>query len=164
MQLVELLKPLIFIGCDDFLYQLEDTRLYPGQPIHWNHHGIEIRSKVPFPHDQEVKVGVNIYNASKPEFSFPEGFSIKSYVYQIRVATAHESLISRVQVILTNFPQPQNNECLCLLEAPGRWAGSATPVFIFSQVEASRLQVHERAVEVTVKSTTSYLVVAGEFH
>ena len=136
-----------------------------GVPILWNHHGIEIHSQVPIPDDQEVKVGVNIYNATKPKFSIPEGFFIKSYVYQIRVATTQESLINGIQVIMTNYPQPQGSDKVCVLEAsgnPSRWRANLTPEFGFSQVEETQFQHHNGTVKVTLRSSNCYLVVAGK--
>ena len=151
-------------GVDDYLDQVSIERLSSERPILWNHHGIEISSQVAIPDDQEVKVRVNIYDASKPEFSFPEGFSTKSYVYKIRVATTHESLISGIQITLTNFPRPQGREFVHVLEAsnnPTKWGANFAPEFRFSQVEESRFQLRG-SVKIAIRSTTCYLVIAGK--
>ena len=157
---------ILSIGRDDYLYQLEDS-LYSEKSILWSKHDVEINSQVPIPDHQEVKVGVNVYDASKPEFSFPEGFAPKSFVYQIRVTTRNQTLINGIQVTLTNTPQPQHNEYVCILEAPSspsRWEANHIPVFSFSQIEASRFKHHDRVVKIAMKCSTitSYLVIAGE--
>ena len=110
---------------------------------------------------------MSIYDTSKPEFSFPEGFSVKdSYVYQIRVATTDESLVMGIQVTLKNLiPQSHCSGGVTVIEAAGnpiKW-GANMPVFGFSQVGASRL-VHSRgAVKVIgLRSRTCYLVLAGK--
>ena len=115
------------------------------------------------PEDQEVKVGVSIYDTSNPEFSFPGGVSLKSYVYQIRVATTDESLISGIHIFLSNFPQPQNSDNLCVLEADTGLGGNLTSVhvFNFSEVKAPRFKYQERAVKVALRTSTCYLVIAG---
>ena len=154
-----------YSGKDDYLNTIGNEKLRTGVPILLNHHGIEIHSLGNIPDDQEVKVGINIYDASKPEFSFPEGFFIKTCVYQIRIISTHESLINGIQVTLANFPQPQARDRVCVLEAsgnPSRWGANLTPEFGFLQVEASRFQCNNGTVNVTLSSSTCYLVVAGE--
>ena len=152
-------------GKDDYIQQMNTEKLYSKRPILWNHYGIEINSHIDIPDDQKVEVGVNLYHASKPEFSFPEEVSTKSYVYQIRVSPTDESLINGIHVTLTNFPQPQDRQQMCILEAPGnpsRWGANLTPEFKFSRVEASRFQLHDRAGSVAIRSTTCYFAIAGE--
>ena len=152
-------------GKDDYFQQMNTEKLYSRKPILWNHYGIEINSHVDIPDDQKVEVGVNLYHASKPEFSFPEEVFTKSYVYQIRVSPTDESLINGIHVTLTNFPQPQDRQQMCILEAsgnPSRWGANLTPEFKFSPVEASRFQLHDRAGSVAIRSTTCYLAIAGE--
>ena len=146
------------------LHQLESTRLYFKRPIFWNHHGIEIHSQVAIPDDQEVKVGVNIYDISKPEFFFPEGFSAKSYVYQIKVAINNQSLIGGIQVILTNLPHLNDTECLCILEAQATPTKSETgqPLFRFYHVKAPRFQHQNGSVKISMRSSSCYLVIASK--
>ena len=152
----------------DCLHQLESTRLYLERPILWNHHGINICSQAPIPDDQEVTVGVNIYNASKPEFSFPEGFSVsdKNYVYQIKVAARNQSLqlISGIQIILTNLPHLDGTKCLSILEAQANPTKSETgqPLFRFYHVKAPRFQHQSRSVKIAMRSNTCYLVIASK--
>ena len=151
-----------FSGKDDYLHQLEDTRLYAERPILWNHHGIEIRSQVIIPDDQKVKVEVKIYDSTKPEFVFPEGFSIKSYVYRIRVATTDKHFVTAIYITMRNFPQPQSKEFLCPLEAsgnPNRWT-SLKPIFSFSGVEESHFYHQDRAVNILMRNTTCYFAIA----
>ena len=139
--------------------------VYSRRPILWNHHGIKICSQADIPDDQEVTVGVSINEASKPSFSFPEGFTPKSHVYQIRVAATDKHLISCIQVTLKDFTQPQGRECICALRAsgnPSRWEANLTPVFTFSPLEASQFKYQTRTVEIVIKWTTCYLAIASK--
>ena len=154
-----------FLGKDDYLFMMKTKTLSSEEHIFWNDYNLEICSQVLIPADQEVKVGVNIYDASKSEFSFPEDVSVKSYVYQIRVTTVQEQFISGIQVTLTNLPPPQGKECIHALEASGNptgWASNFIPLFSFSQIEAPRFHYHNRTVKIMLSSTLCYLAIAGE--
>ena len=110
-----------------------------------------------------MNVRVNIYDASKSEFAFPDGATTTSRVYQIKVATTDESLISGIQVTLANFPQPQSGDGVCILEASGNSSKRlAAPVFSFSQVEASRFQYQDRTVKVAVRKSICYFVITSK--
>ena len=109
-----------------------------------------------------MKVEVKIYESTKPEFAFPEGFSIKSYVYRIRVATTDKHFITAINITMRNFPQPQSKECLCPLEAsgnPNRWT-SLKPIFSFSRVKDYTLINQDRAVNILMRNTTCYFAIA----
>ena len=143
------------IGKDDYVDEV--TGWLGSKKPTLSHRGIEICVQAGIPDHQQVKVGVKFYEASKPEFSFPEDFSTKGYVctYRIKVAATH------IRGIQVTFPLPQKRDSVCVLEAsgnPSRWRENLIPGYSFSQIKAT---YHDGAVKVTLRSSTCYLV-AGE--
>ena len=99
---------------------------------------------------------MKVYDSTKPEFVFPEGFSIKSYVYWIRVATTNKHFITAIYITVRNFPQPQSKECLYPVEAsgnPNRWT-NLKPIFNFSRVKESHFYHQDRAISILMRNTT----------
>ncbi len=157
-----------FTDADDFIRQLDAGRLSRQKrqiTCTLDNARIQVTSSMEIKGEETISIGINTYSTSKPSFSFPQGYSLYSNVYKLKMLTSSQSLRDGARLQF-KFQQPCSGKSLHILQAsctPTHWEANLTPVFRFSLSDAPNTQQQDASIlSVTLNISNCYLVLAGK--
>ncbi len=151
---------------DDFVSQLDAGRLSRQKrqiTCTLDNASIQVTPLMEITGEETISIGINTYRPSKPSFSFPQGCSLYSNVYKLKMSTSDQYLRDRAKIQF-KFQKPCSGKSFHILQAsctPTHWEANLTPVFKFSLIDAQNIQQQDALISATLNISNCYVVLAG---